>query len=470
MTGVQLRPYQVDLVDRASAALAKASRVLVQAPTGAGKTALASHMVGGAAKRGRRVIFLVHRVELLRQVSEAFERQGITHGFIAAGMPFNPHHQVYIGSIGTVGRRLDALPGFDLAVVDECHHSIAKSWADVLASLAPRWTIGLSATPCRLDGRGLGEHFDTIVKGPAVADLIAGGFLSPFRVFAPTTLDLEGIRTVAGDYNRGDVAAAADKPAIIGDAVAHYQALTPGKRAVAFCVSVAHAEHVTAQFQAAGISAAAIDGTMASDARAAALADFEAGRTLVLASVDLVSEGFDLPAIEAAILLRPTKSLSLYLQQVGRVLRPAPGKSEAVILDHVGNTQRHGFPDDPREWSLDGVAKRSRAGSDAMPVRTCPACYRVHRPAPVCPACGHSYVGEGRQLEEREGTLSEVVRLTPAEREAAKRVAADARKAEERGATLSELIAIGKARGYANAYAWASHRYAGKQSVKARYA
>jgi DNA repair protein RadD len=470
MTGVQLRPYQVDLVDRASAALAKASRVLVQAPTGAGKTALASHMVGGAAKRGRRVIFLVHRVELLRQVSEAFERQGITHGFIAAGMPFNPHHQVYIGSIGTVGRRLDALPGFDLAVVDECHHSIAKSWADVLASLAPRWTIGLSATPCRLDGRGLGEHFDTIVKGPAVADLIAGGFLSPFRVFAPTTLDLEGIRTVAGDYNRGDVAAAADKPAIIGDAVAHYQALTPGKRAVAFCVSVAHAEHVTAQFQAAGISAAAIDGTMASDARAAALADFEAGRTLVLASVDLVSEGFDLPAIEAAILLRPTKSLSLYLQQVGRVLRPAPGKSEAVILDHVGNTQRHGFPDDPREWSLDGVAKRSRAGSDAMPVRTCPACYRVHRPAPVCPACGHSYAGEGRQLEEREGTLSEVVRLTPAEREAAKRVAADARKAEERGATLSELIAIGKARGYANAYAWASHRYAGKQSVKARYA
>lgn len=467
---LSLRPYQADLVSRASAALATQRRVLVQAPTGAGKTALATFMVGGAAARGRRVVFLVHRTELLQQASAAFERQGIAHGFIAAGVPFNPHHQVYVASIATVGRRLSTLPRFDLAVVDECHHAAAKSWADVLAAINPRWTIGLSATPCRLDGKGLGEHFDTIVEGPAVAWLIEQGFLSPFRVFAPSTLDLSGVRTLAGEYNRADVAAAADKPAIIGDAVAHYRELVPGKRAVAFCVSVAHAEHVAAQFRAAGVPALSIDGDMPPHARADALEQFEAGRILVLASVDLVSEGFDLPAIEAAILLRPTKSLSLYLQQVGRVLRPSPGKTEAVLLDHVGNVARHGFPDDAREWSLAGVAKKSRAGVADLPVRTCPACYRVHRPAAQCPACGHSYAGEGRQVEEREGVLTEVRRLTPEEREAAKKAAAAQRAREERNAGLQELIQIGMARGYQNPVTWAMRRHAGKQAARARYA
>lgn len=467
---LSLRPYQAELVDKASAALAQYRRVLVQAPTGAGKTALATPMVGGAAKRGRRVVFLVHRTELLTQASAAFERQGIMHGLIAAGQPYNPHHQVYVASIGTVGRRLSTLPRFDLAVVDECHHAAAKSWADVLAAIAPRWTIGLSATPCRLDGKGLGEHFDTIVEGPAVAWLTEQGFLSPFRVFAPSTLDLTGVRTMAGDYNRADIAAAADKPAIIGDAVAHYRELVPGKRAVAFCVSVAHAEHVAAQFRASGIPAMAIDGDMPPHARAHALAEFEAGRILVLASVDLVSEGFDLPAIEAAILLRPTKSLSLYLQQVGRVLRPSPGKAEAVILDHVGNVAQHGFPDEAREWSLEGIAKKSRGSVAELPVRTCPSCYRVHRPAAQCPACGHSYAGEGRKLEEREGVLTEIKRPTAAQREAAKAAAAAQRAREERNATLDDLIRIGMARGYSNPVAWAQRRHAGKQTARARYA
>ncbi len=470
MNGLQLRDYQQEIVDRTSTALARNPRVLVQAPTGAGKTALATHMVGGAAKRGRRVLFLVHRTELLTQASGAFERQGIVHGTIAAGMPYNPHHSVYVGGIATVARRLSTLPRFDLVVVDECHHAAAKSWSDTLQALHPRWTIGLSATPCRLDGRGLNEHFDTIVEGPAVATLIERGFLSPFRVFAPSVLDLSGVRTIAGDYNRGDVAAAADKPAIIGDAVAHYNALTPGKRAVAFCVSVAHAEHVALQFREAGISARAIDGDMPPADRAQALADFEAGRILVLASVDLVSEGFDLPAIEAAILLRPTKSLSLYLQQVGRVLRTSPGKSEAIILDHVGNVARHGFPDDAREWTLEGITRRAGSGAADVPVKTCPSCYRVHRPAAACPACGHSYAVEGRKLEEREGTLEEVRRLTPAEKEAAKAAEAAKRKREESGAGLQELIRIGMARGYQNPVAWAQRRHDGKTAARARYA
>lgn len=453
--GIALRPYQADIIAAASTALARNPRVLIQAPTGAGKTALAAHMVGGAAAKGKRVVFLVHRTELLTQASAAFTRQGIDHGRIAAGEAFNPHHRVYVASIGTVARRLDRMPAIDLAVVDECHHSAAASWSKVLDALNPRWTIGLSATPCRLDGRGLDAHYDALVPGPAVADLIEAGFLSPFRVFAPTTLDMTGARTVAGDYNRKDAAAAADKPAIIGDVVAHYQRLVPGKRAVAFCVSIEHARHVAATFASAGIAAEAIDGGMMPAERAAALHRFERGQTLVLASVDLVSEGFDLPAIEAALLLRPTKSLSLYLQQVGRVLRPSPGKAEAIILDHVGSCAVHGFPDDARDWSLEGVVKRKRKAGDANPVRTCEACFRVYRPAPRCPACGHAAASAAREVEHRDGELGEVVRPTVDQRKAL--VALEARTAT----TLADWQAIARKAGYAPG--WAFHRFQARQ-------
>lgn len=454
MNGITLRDYQQDLIDRAGAALATSPRVLIQAPTGAGKTALSAHMVGGAASKGRRILFLVHRQELLRQSSAAFTLQGIPHGTIAAGASFNPYERVHIGSIGTVAKRLAKIPKPDLVVVDEAHHAAAKSWGDVLRGLSPRWIIGLSATPCRLDGRGLGEHFDTIVPGPDVAELIDRGFLSPFRVFAPTTLDLSGVRTTAGDYNRSDVAAAADKPAIIGDAVKHYQRLVPGKRAVVFCCSVQHAEHVVGQFQMAGVAAEHIDGSMASVDRAAALRRFETGHTLVLASVDLVSEGFDLPAIEAAISLRPTKSLSLWLQQVGRVLRPAPGKSEAIVLDHVGNTARHGFPDDPREWTLDGRPKRASKAGQANPVRQCTACYHVHRPAASCPACGHAYAVASRRVDEREGQLAEV------ERTKARRQMVTDRMREAK--SLADFQAIAKEAGYKPGWAWQAWQHSSK--------
>lgn len=464
MTGIVLRDYQQDLIDRAATALTQHPRVLIQAPTGAGKTALSAHMVGGAAGKGRRILFLVHRAELLRQSSAAFQLQGIQHGIIASGQSFNPYERIHIGSIGTVAKRLAKIPKPNLVVVDEAHHAAAKSWGDVLRGLEPRWIIGLSATPCRLDGRGLAEHFDVIVPGPPVAELIERKFLSPFRVFAPSTLDLSGVRTTAGDYNKADVEAAADKPAIIGDAVLHYQKLSPGKRAVAFCVSIKHAEHVVAQFRSAGVSAEHIDGSMHPVDRAAALRRFETGQTLVLASVDLVSEGFDLPAIEAAIALRPTKSLSLWLQQVGRVLRPAPGKDEAIVLDHVGNTAQHGFPDDPREWTLEGRKKRERKAGDANPVRQCPSCYHVHRPSNVCPACGHMYAAASRQVEEREGELAEVKRpakLTPEQADRRKRLIREAK-------SLEDFTAIAKELGYKPAWAYQTWQHSAKNPARVR--
>lgn len=452
MTSIVLRDYQSDLIARTRRALAMKPRVLMQLPTGGGKTACAAHMVGGSARNGHRVIFAVHRAELLRQTCATFDRQDIAHGVIAAGHGYNPHHQIHVASIQTLARRLDVARRPDVLVIDEAHHMAAASWSAVAKALRPRWTIGLSATPSRLDGRGLSDHFDEIVSGPAVRDLIDAGHLADFRVFAPTTIDMSGARTTGGDWNRADAEERADKPAIIGDVVEHYTRLARGKRAVAFCVSIKHAEHVVEQFRSCGIAAAHVDGKMDPAARANTLAAFEAGRILVLASVDLVSEGFDLPAIEAAILLRPTQSLALYIQQVGRVLRPSPGKAEAIILDHVGATSRHGFVDEPREWSLTASRKKSsgKAG-DSVPTRTCPDCYRIHRPAPVCPACGHVYAVVGRMIEEREGELEEVERGRILDDIARKRAKADAMR---QARSLSDFQRIAADFGHKSGWAW----------------
>ena len=444
---IVLRDDQSDFVSNIRAGLTQARRVLGQAPTGFGKTVVGSFMVSQTAAKGMRSLFLVHRTELLRQTSKAFARQNIEHDTISAGKGFNPHVRTHVGAIQTVANRLDLVQRPDLLIVDEAHHAVSESWSRVVSELNPRFIVGLSATPCRLDGRGLGEQFDVLVPGPRVSDLIERGFLSPYRIYAPpSTLDFTAIRTTAGDYNKADLAAAMDKPTITGDAVAHYHKLTPNKRAVVFCTSIAHAEHVRDAFIASGYVAATVDGTMKPADRANVLAKFGTGEIKILTSCDLVSEGFDLPAIEVAISLRPTKSLSLWIQQVGRALRVCDGKTEAVILDHVGNTMIHGLPDQDREWSLDAKPKRKSEKGQITTIRQCKNCFTVHAPAPVCPSCGHVYDIAARKIEQVDGELIEFdkarakIELERA-RELAKKQTAQARSREA-------LEALAKERGY----------------------
>lgn len=459
-----LRDYQQDMIQRTRGALRHHRRVLLQAPTGAGKTVLAAFMAGSATSKSLRTWFICHRRELIKQASRTFSDVGIPHGFVAAGMTPDRRQPVQVCGIQTLAGRLDRYEPPDLIIWDECHHISAGTWSKVANAYGKAKHVGLSATPTRLDGSGLDKHFDALVPGPQTAWLIENGYLSPFRLYAPTMPDLTGIHSRGGDYAKDELSDAMSKPSIIGDVVEHYRRLAHGRRNMIFCVSVKHSLAVVEKFESAGYRAAHIDGETDAAERDRLIAQFTSGAIQVLSSVDLVSEGFDLPAIEVATLLRPTKSLSLYLQQVGRALRMSPGKSEAIILDHAGNAMKangepnHGLPDDERTWSLAGRLKRKRGQkSDDEPgvaVRQCPVCYGVHRPAPVCPRCGHEYPAMGRSVEELEGELMEITR------QAAK---VEARREQGKAQTLDDLIRIGTLRGYKNPKFWARKIIEGRQ-------
>ena len=452
-----LRPYQQRAVHDLRLAFRDGARApLLVAPTGMGKTVIAAEILRGVAERGRSAIFLVHRRELITQSSHKLALAGVEHGTIAAGTQ-PADHSIQVASVQTLVRRLEQVNATpDLIVIDEAHHATAGSWKRVMDHWPDAHRLGVTATPVRLDGRGLSAAFDRLVLGPSVADLERAGFLCASRLYAPPQVaDLSALKRRAGDYAIDQAADAMDRPTVTGDAIQHYQRLAGSQRAIAFCCSIQHAEHVAASFNAAGITAATLLGSAASHDRDATVAAFDAGQVQVLVTVDVVSEGFDIPAASCAILLRPTQSLGLYLQQVGRVLRPAPGKTHAVILDHVGNVHRHGWPDDPREWSLEGAQRRARAAGPAAPsVRTCPQCFAAFKPAPVCPVCGADCAPEPRrELRQVAGELKELQRSEVRGR----------RREQGKAQTLQQLIHLGQARGMKNPVGWAKHVYFARQ-------
>ena len=449
---ITLRPYQTNAIDEARQAYQGGARsVLFQLPTGGGKTITASTVVHGAAMKRNPVWWLTHRRELVAQASKTFYELGIPHGTVQAGHISDTTALVQVASIQTIARRIGQVPDPSLIVFDEAHHIGAASWDALFHAFPKAKILGLTATPWRLDGQGLGHWFDHMVEGPTTRQLIDEGSLCEFRLFAPSAPDLAGIKMAAGDYQRGALAKAMDKPTIVGDAITHYTKLCAGKRAVVFAAGVENSKHIVAQFNAAGIPAEHVDGTMDAATRDAIVDRFRRGDTLILSNADLFGEGFDVPAIEAAILLRPTKSLSLYLQQVGRALRPMAGKAEAIILDHAGNSLTHGLPDDLREWSLDDREKRRKADPSEVSVRQCEECFFVYRPAPSCPQCGHAPKINVREIEQVEGTLEEVKRAAKVERW----------NDERECVTLADWQELARRRGYKSG--WARIRFEQRQ-------
>lgn len=454
---LELRDYQAHLVDEAREHIrAGCNAVLIQSPTASGKTVLVAHMLRNAADRGYRAWFVVHRRELIHQsVATLTDAAGLSVGVVAAGFPGNRHEPVQVCSIQSLRGRWNLLPKPSLVVWDECHHVAASSWSDVFNAHPSAAHIGLTATPERLDGVGLGGWFKELVIGPSVGELIDDGWLSKFKLYSPPGPDLSAVHIMAGDYNRKELDAVMAGSAVMGDVLTHYRKLAAGKRMVLFAWSIESSIEIAAKFNAAGIPAEHVDGSTAMQDRDAAMARFKRGETLVLTNVDLFGEGLDIPAIEAVALLRPTQSLSLYLQQVGRSLRPAAGKDYAVILDHAGNALRHGLPDDPRAWSLQS-GRRKRVGDGAAPIRQCPQCYAVMAAArPTCVECGFKFAVISRDIDGVAGELREIE---------ARR---DKRIEQGRAETLDDLIAVGRIRGYKFPEKWAQMVYRARLAKKA---
>ncbi|WP_158673349.1 DEAD/DEAH box helicase [Bosea sp. FBZP-16] len=404
-----LRPYQVTAIDSALAALSNSGSAVLQMPTGAGKTRAATEIVRNEPGT---VWFICHRQEIERQASAAFAAAGIGHGIISPRGAPEYSKRVQVVSVATLARRLADLPPPALVIWDECHHVAAKSWSAIREQLASAKHLGLTATPERLDGKGLAEWFAELVVGPSTRELIDAGYLSDFRYFAPSEPDLTGAKLRAGDYRKEDVAKAMNAPVLIGDAIAEYRAKADGKRALVFCAGVEASKALVERFNAEGIPALHVDGTTPATERDEAVAQLASGEIKVLSNVDVFTEGFDLPAIDAVILLRPTKSLALFLQMIGRVLRRADGKSEALIFDHAGLWLDHDWFDLPTTWSLDGGARSRRLAGRAHGPRRCPECKEVRAErAPVCD-CGYEFP-TGREIGEYDGDLREMRGIVP---------------------------------------------------------
>lgn len=480
MAAISLRPYQEEGVTSIRDAFRRKNYpVLFVLPTGGGKTYTFSYIAASAAERSNNVIIIVHRKELLLQASASLRNLGIDHGLISPHFTPAPHKMVQVASIDTLLirvkkyiERCDALAAagkplppnpysFKLCIFDEAHHVIlANKWGKVFELLGRPITLGVTATPIRGDGTGLGHGhggiFKEMVIGPLVAELIQIGMLINPTVYTclspPDFSDLKANKE--GDYNAKDVEERVDKPVIIGNAVAHYTEICPGATAIVFCASIKHAKHVVAEFNGAGYKFALLVGEpeMSDAERTEVNRKLAAGELHGACTVALVDEGYDLPALQCCIGLAPTASLSRYLQRVGRIMRPAPGKSSANTwyLDHVGDVGRqvdgmfkrkHGLPGDFREWSLEGrqKGKKKKDDSDELKMLQCPKCFHVHEPAPAClnPKCDHVYEKAAqRQIEQIDGKLGQVT----ADMEAQLLLKKTQRAAQAQADTVEEMV------------------------------
>jgi superfamily II DNA or RNA helicase len=418
-----LRPYQLSAIAKIDEAFAHGHKSpLVVAPTGSGKTVIGGDLIRREADAGKRVLFLAPRRELIEQASRKLDDVGVPHGIILAGdNRQNLYAPVQVASIDTVRARQHKLVMLDphLVVADEAHLYVTEIRQKLLA----RWDvprIGLTATPCRKDGRGLRQIFDTMIQVATVAELTAQGHLVPARYFSIAEPDLAKVSTVGGDYHQGELAA--EMLQLVADVPRTWLERAGGRRTAVFAVNVAHSVALCAEFVALGVRAEHVDGSTPTIEREAIFRRFSTGETQVLCNCQIASIGFDLPALDCIQLARPTKSLALYLQMLGRGLRPAPGKADCLVLDHSGAVHRHGFAHDERFWTLDGhadmaVTRATREKTEGKEI-TCPECTHVYTGSRTCPECGHYIKPKGKMIETLDGDLVEIgTHLKPEEQD-----------------------------------------------------
>lgn len=357
---MNLRPYQIDLIERSMQSLARHGKVIAQLPTGGGKTVCFCSIIESYVKNGKRVLLLVHRKELIQQAAAKLFKMSINHGYILSGVQPAYSRPVQLASIQTLIRR-DMPRNIDLIITDECHHATAESYRTIYNAYPNAELLGFTATPCRTTGEGFSEVYNDIVCGPSVKELIQDGYLVEPRIYsAPLHLDLSRVKKTGGDYNDKALSDLLDNAKYLADLHREWEKHAYGKKTVVFAITIEHSKHIVAEYLSKGVPAAHIDGSTPDEERSRILKDFASGKYMILSNVGIVTEGFDVPAIECVQLTRPTESLALYLQMVGRGLRTLDGKERAIILDHANCVFMHGFPQADREWTIKGVRKKPK--------------------------------------------------------------------------------------------------------------
>jgi superfamily II DNA or RNA helicase len=421
---------------------------------------VAAAFIAKTIAKGRRALFLEHRRELIQQSANKLHDFGVDAGIVLPGYPMRLDEPAQIASIASLHARAIRsstieLPLADVVVLDEAHHAPAKTYRRLLDAYPKAVIIGLTATPCRGDGRGLGNHFDVIVECPSVAELTAAGYLVPAIIFAPSIPDLSSVKVDRGDYNERQLAETMDKPPLVGDIVSHWLRLAERRRTVVFATGVAHSLHLRDEFRRAGILAEHIDGTTPIEEREKILADLAAGTVEVVCNAMVLVEGFDCPDIGCLVLARPTKSLGLHRQMIGRGLRPASGKTDCLILDHASGVFAHGFPDDEITWSLaedrraENVTHSARGSYSALSLTNCPECSAVRLQGKSCPSCGWRPRQRAGAVDVADGELGRVTRD--------RRVVAVDYDDDARRRFYRQLLYIAIQRGYQEG--WAKHKY-----------
>lgn len=445
-----LRDYQNNAIEQLRDGFRQGHRAqLLVLPTGAGKTTVASKLIHGAVEQTNRVLFMAHRKELVEQAKERLHQFGIKPGVIMSGWKQRANMAVNVASVQTLLRR--ELPDAKIIVVDEAHHSISASFKKLLEQYPSSAIIGLTATPYRLDGKGLGDIYTNIIAPISLAELTERGFLVPAR-YVGSKMDMSGVKTTGGDYDVHQMHSMFDKKEIYAGVVEHYKQFAPNTKAIVFNVDVKHSEKMRDTFLESGIAAAHVDGETPPLERSRILAAFKEGRFQVLCNVNILTEGFDLPAIETVVLNRATKSKSLYLQMVGRGLRPAPGKSHCTVIDQGGNVWDHGPVDMEEEYTLESVKKKKM--QQAAPVKACPQCWFIqHVGARDCRECGHTFTVHITERELPKAEFTDITDFIPKQAKVKIPLPDHLRKSWS-DMTEEELKEVAEIRGYKPGWVW----------------